>query len=129
MLKSNTKIARQRIRKYITDGFTSLDDYEPTTEREVAQYILDEFCAEYINHNKNWQRQYGSYQNAFECWCAGLPTVLDTTFFYNVSAIDLVGDLLDETEEERNRFPETTAAVFMARLIWRELFAMGGVIK
>ena len=39
---------------------------------------------------------------------AGLPSVLDTCYFYNRSAVDDLGAILEETESEKAKRGETT---------------------
>ena len=58
---------------------------------------------------------------AFADWCAGLPSVLDTLYFYNRSAVDDLGAILEETEQEKNRYTEQQAEQLLTSLIYREL--------
>ena len=51
-----------------------------------------------------------SSENArFYEWDSGLPCVLDCGYFYNRSAVADLGDILEETEEEKKRFDEMHA--------------------
>ena len=55
-------------------------------------------------------------------WMQGLPTafpVADDIFLH--SAVDFLGDLLDETEEEKQRFTEEQAEKSSVYLLYREL--------
>lgn len=55
-------------------------------------------------------------------WMQGLPTafpVADDIFLH--SAVDFLGDLLDETEEEKQRFTDEQAEKRSVYLLYREL--------
>ena len=54
-------------------------------------------------------------------WCSGLPGVLDTCYYYNRSAVDDLGAILEETDEERARYTEEQAEKMLTTLIYREL--------
>ena len=54
-------------------------------------------------------------------WCQGLPSVIDTCYYYNRSAVEDLGDILEETEEERNRYTEQDAERLLSCLIYREI--------
>lgn len=58
---------------------------------------------------------------AFADWCAGLPGVLNTCYYYNRSAVDDLGAILEETSEEKARYTEEQAEKTLTTLIYREL--------
>lgn len=122
MLKTNSKEAKNRIRLWIMDHFEP-ENYgieKPETFKESARIILETFEKEYL-YGYNMRR---NRQEVFADWCYGLPSILDTTAYcYNGSAVDLLGDLLDETPEERNKYDEMEAENLMTWLIYRELTA------
>ena len=60
-------------------------------------------------------------QQGFIDWCAGLPSILDTCYYYNRSAIKDLGDILEQTEEERAKYTESDAERLLSILIYREL--------
>lgn len=72
----------------------------------------------YINYSINY---YGGYYEMFRYWATGLPSILNCDFVYNVSAKDLLGYWLEETEEEKNRYSEQQAEEMTLKLIFREL--------
>lgn len=116
MLRTNSKKAAENIRAYIVDGFTpeGYTDNPPQDFPNIAAFILDTFRNE----------KYGCPQNeavAFADWCAGLPSVLDTLYFYNRSAVDDLGAILEETEQEKTRYTEQQAEQLLTSLIYREL--------
>lgn len=117
MLKTNSKLVAERIRNYITKNFNGVN-YEiekPDTFKETAQIIYRIFKAE-----KQDNRPIAE-QLLFEDWAAGLPSILDTCYYYNRSAVDDLGAILDQTEEEKNRYTETQAEKLLTTLIYREI--------
>ena len=123
MLKTNTKRAAENIRLYIVDNFTpeNYTDNPPQEFEQIAAFILDCFRSEFLP-NENARRYYHyNEQAAFADWCAGLPSVLDTCYFYNRSAVDDLGELLEETEAEKARYTEEQAEKTLTYLIYREL--------
>ena len=115
-----TKKAIGNIRAYIMDNFTPANYTEnpPKDFPGVAAFILDTFRKEKMSdfhyHNCN-------EFSAFTDWCQGLPAVLDTCYYYNRSAVDDLGRILEETAEEKARFTEEEAERRLTWLIYREL--------
>lgn len=118
MLKTNTRQARRNVQKYIMDGFNP-DGFEAAeTFAEVAAVIMAVFNAE--------KPAEGSFTRMTEAqrftdWAQGLPSILDTCYYYNRSAVDDLGEILEETEAEKTRFTETQAEERLTYLIYREL--------
>lgn len=125
MLKTNSKKARENIRAYIVanfgaEGYENRPD-ESATFTEIARFILEQFRAEKYHTAQDF-RYYGYNEaRAFADWCAGLPSVIDTCYFYNRSAVADLGAILEETETERNRYTEADAENLLTALIYREL--------
>jgi hypothetical protein len=124
MLKTNTKKARENIRAYILEHF-SPEGYEvnqtPATFEEAAAIILDTFAEEKPHSAAYIYRWSLSDFQVFRDWCQGLPSILDTCYYYNRSAVDDLGAILEETPEEKARFTESEAEERLTVLIWREL--------
>ena len=122
MLRTNSKKANENIRAYIMDKFTpeNYTDNPPKDFPEVAAFILDTFRREYA-HILNYDYYKGNEFAAFADWCSGLPSVLDTCYYYNRSAVDDLGRILEETAEEKARFTEAEAEHRLTWLIYREL--------
>lgn len=119
MLKTNCKKAMENIRAYIEQNFDCTGyelKKEPETFREKACFILETCRSE---------KRYSSYgmsdYEIFKDWCQGLPGALDTCYYYNRSAVDDLAEILEETEEEKNRFTESEAEEKLTCLIYREL--------
>ena len=118
MLKTNSKQARENIRNYIINRF-DCSDYSPEKEpegfAEIAKFILSTFRDEKVN----WQKI--PEVDLFADWAAGLPAVLDTCYYYNRSATDDLGEILNETQAERDTYSEDQAQKFLSSLIYWQL--------
>lgn len=116
MIKTNSKEARAKVRAYIVENFTDYDQRsaEGRSFEEVASYIAEGFACEKIAYNKekrgrNFDHYHCSLQDLFEEWAQGLPSILDCCYYYNRSAVKDLGDILEQTEEERNKYTEQQA--------------------
>ena len=120
MLKTNSKKARENIHRYIVDNFTPDNyDLEPSNDfATVAKVIYNCFIEEKSGIN-DWSRV--SESVIFADWCAGLPSIFNTCYYYNRSAVDDLGVILEETEAEKARFTEDDAAKLLSSLIFREI--------
>ena len=129
MLKTNSKVARERVRAYVLANCEDVREsmlydaecgrlhFSPNAEstNDVLKYIWSVFMD---NHGR-YIRRGETYQTEFSYFASGLPfNVFD--YHYNVSAVDLVGDILEETAEERARYSEDDAEKLMDYLIFRE---------
>lgn len=123
MIRSNSKRAIDNIQKYIIAGF-SCENYEveniPTTFPEIARFILDR-CNDEKFYATSCARDRVPTIAVFEDWCQGLPSSLDTCYYYNRSAVSDLGEILEETQEETDRYDESRAAKMLTSLIYREL--------
>lgn len=120
MIKSNSKKAITAVRKYIMDN-TDFSDYgleNPTTFSETASALMHTFYEEKIRFNKRPM----SYQEAFIDWLQGLPSVFDSLYYYNRSAVNDLGSILEESEEEKAKYTEDKAERMLSCLIWREIY-------
>lgn len=125
MLKTNSKQARENIRTYIMEHFdpSSYDEVNqhPETFEEVARIIWDTFQAEKYYSMEQINRYGLSLQACFIDWCQGLPSILDTCYYYNRPATADVGKILEETPKEMEHYDESVAADLLTRLIFREI--------
>lgn len=123
MLRTNSKKAAENIRAYIVDGFTpeNYTDNPPQEFSEIAAFILDTFRSEKYHLPEDRYYYHGCELSAFQDWCAGLPSVLDTCYFYNRSAVDDLGAILEETEQKKSRYTEQQAEQLLTNLVYREL--------
>lgn len=123
MLKTNSKKAIENIKNYIVNNFdfTNYEDgttEEPTTFEAIAKFIYKCFIEEKRYNNDNYKY---SEQAIFLDWCSGLPSVIDTCYFYNRSAVDDLAVILEETEEEKAKYSESDAEKLLTNLIYREI--------
>jgi hypothetical protein len=129
MLHTNCKQARENIRAYIKDHFDP-SGYElekvPDTFSGIARCILETFADEKRYSTQYYLRYSISDQAAFMDWCQGLPSILDTCYYYNRSAVDDLAKILEETPEEASRYTEAQAENLLTRLIFRELMRGAG---
>lgn len=120
MLKTNSKQARQNVQAYIMEHFDGCN-YEietPDNFKECAAIILKVFRSE-KPADGGYSRM--SESERFTDWAQGLPSILDTCYYYNRPALDDLGAILEETESEKARFDETQAESLLTSLIYREL--------
>ena len=123
MLKTNTKKAAENIRLYIADNFTpeNYTDNPPQEWQGIAAFILDCFRSELLP-NENARRYYHYNElAALADRCARRTSGLDWCYFYNRSAVDDLGAILEETAEEKARYTEEQAEKLLTTLIYREL--------
>ena len=118
MLKINSKQAIENIRNYIINRF-DCSDYSPEKEpegfTEIAKFILTTFRDEKENYQNIPE------QDLFIDWAQGLPSVLDTCYYYNRSASDDLGEILNETQAERDKYTDQEAAQLLTSLMYRQL--------
>ena len=88
MLKTNSKQARENVREYIVNHFNP-DSYDFRGDSSdfatVARYIMARFEREKLGER-------GTRAELFEDWCAGLPSVLDTCYYYNCAIVTVLYD-------------------------------------
>lgn len=101
-------------------GFTG-ENYSietPETFKDTAAVIMKIF-----NSEKPAEGAYSrmNEQECFTDWAQGLPSILDTCYYYNRSAVDDLGAILEETAEEKARYSEQNAEQLLTALIYREL--------
>lgn len=131
MLKSNSKKAKENIRQYIIDNFTpeNYTDTPPESFDKIARFIFETFRAEKYNCAEDFRYYRNNEAEAFADWCAGLPSLLDTCYYYNRSAVDDLAAILEESEAEKQRFTEEEAENLLTTLIYREIKNAGRARK
>ena len=123
MLKTNSKKAKENLQQYIINNFdsTGYTETQPEGWREIATFIVETFRSEKYHLIEDFKYYKNNELLAFIDWAQGLPSALDTCYFYNRSAVDDLGDILEETQEERNKHTETDAEQLLTRLIYTVL--------
>ena len=120
-LRGSSRAARQNIREYINLHFDP-SNYDPAfvgpvNFARVAPFIWNVFEAE-----KPRKYNPGTDFKRFEDWCSGLPSVLDTCYYYNRSAVEDLGNILQETQEKRSKYTERQAEQTLTALIFWEIW-------
>ena len=123
MLKTNSKKAMENIRAYIIENFDaeSYTETPPETWPEIARFILETFRSEKYSLINDFRYYHGNEYSAFFDWCAGLPTLLDTCYFYNRSAVKDLSGILEEPKTESSKYDESDAEKLLTTLIYRAL--------
>lgn len=129
MLRTNSKKAMENIKKEITDSYEAANEYytyegrEAKTDfNEICADILEAFRIERLEHDCYYIAGGASKSEIFMDWMAGLPTafpVSDDVFLR--SAVDFLGNILEETEEEKARYSDEQAEKLACNLLYREL--------
>ena len=125
MLHANSKQAHENLKQYIRRNYdpTGHDGLAEDTAdfTDIAKSIMKTFESEKY-YTDSYAVAYGySKEDVFVDWCAGLPSVLDTCYYCDRSAVDDLGGILEETEEEKKRFTESQAEDKLTRMIYLEL--------
>jgi hypothetical protein len=125
MLRTNSKQVKEAIRAYIMqeavdvdNGYIPFEDLKTAAEAIKAD-VIRVMQGDYYNRLHNLS---GWSFKDFNYWVHGLPGLLDLPFIYKQpAAVDILGDILQETPAERARYTETQADEMLCRLIFREL--------
>lgn len=123
MLKTSSKKAKENIQQYIVDNFTpeSYTDENIKGFENIATYTLNTFRSEKYNCKEDYRYYNNNEQLAFIDWCAGLPSLLDTCYYYNRSAVADVAKILEQSESESKKYSESESERLLTMLIYREL--------
>lgn len=116
MVKANSKQARENLKGYIMKAWNIEEGEEMRTWEETKADIVEDF---HIRAYRSEAERRQNRQEAFKGWLQGLPRNLGD--FYLSRAVDDLGDILEETDEERNRYSEDKAEEKLAYLIYREV--------
>lgn len=92
-LKTTNKEARLAIRQYILDHFDpcGYDFTGPCSFPNVARFILSVHAKEKAYSPEYQSRKGYTNEQVFIDWCQGLPSILDTCYYYNRSAVADLG--------------------------------------
>ena len=121
MLKTNSKKARENTLNYIFSDSEYLEDranYDDVileTKEDYAAFVWRCFIEEY----GCFVPRLGA-QKAFEDWAQGLALGGMFCYYYNVSAVDTLAGILEETPEQAGKYTEEQAEKLLTYLIFRE---------
>lgn len=112
------------LRRYIINHFEP-EGYEnaPAPTGERGCYDMEQFpeIACYILDTMRIEKQYCTYRReyeAFKDWAQGLPSILDTCYYCNRSAVDEIANLYNR---RKSSWGEQMAEEQLTRLIYKEL--------
>ena len=126
MLQTNSKKAIENTRDYIIKHFNG-ENYGFSGDRkdfhDVACFIYKCFKEEKCKYSESYYSRIGySMKDIFIEWAEGLPSVIDTCYYYNRSAVDDLSEILEEDEEEKQKYnDERTAEKLLTYLIYLEI--------
>jgi hypothetical protein len=130
MLKTNSKKAQQNLRAYIVENFEGGNyspkyDYIYTAEEVgkpldtvfsmVAWAIWTEYRREADGDNRDIKDV-----DRFTEWTSGLPSVFRCDYWLGSAKEDL-GNILEESESEKERFTSDEAEAFLSRIIYNAI--------
>lgn len=137
MLKSNSKQAIERIQDYVCNHVNF--DYDSVNEKHY--YVMELEKRHENGENINMFSVYAhalynimyeeviayskmnrSFQDSFIYWRKGSPSCFDTGYYVNRSAVDDLGDILEQTALQRSKYTESQAEEMLTRLIFREIY-------
>ena len=127
MLKSNSKKACNNIRNYIMEDFDYISEsanYSGVTldEKNITSVIAYAFGIFEEEKKYEIERNYGCASYAiFQDWAQGLALGGLFCYYYNRSAVDDLGAILEESESEKAKYSERQAEEMLTRLIYREM--------
>lgn len=119
MLRTNSKAVISKIHNYIVENYDGSGyDLAPTTN-------FDEICANiwglFYKEMVMGDRRRASLSDYWEDYCSGLPSILCCDYYVRGSTVDLLGDMLEQTKEEREKYTEEQAEKRFTYLLFREI--------
>lgn len=136
-LKTNSEKAIANIwdyiRNYTEDTFEEAKEweleqgnefnYDFSSNQDLASWIFDTFKSEksYAVNAKYLYTHKTSLFDIFEEWASGLALGGLFCYYYNREAKEDLGNILEETEEEKARFNEQDAENYLTRIIFNQV--------
>ena len=135
MLRTNEKKLNNKVKNYIIENFKdfqlenatyqydhlhTLESVDSNNYTEVCNAINCVFFCEMLENDKRWNAGRLSREDAFINWCQGLPAAINCDYYLH-SAVDLLGEWLEETEEEKKKYSERQAETRITQILYREL--------
>lgn len=126
MLRTNSKKAIENIKNYImTDAGYIAEYYNGTISEDNTEAVMLGMWECFKDEKRHEiERNYHCTSYAiFKDWASGLALGGLFCYYYNRSAVDDLGKILEETEAEKVKYTEAKAEEMLTRLIYRELRA------
>lgn len=124
-MRTNSKKAKEKIKKYLFNELFDDEGYDHMefkkekylNEKEKALLILEIFYKE-MQYTKKEDFNFRNFEN----YLRGLPTIIQSAdYYYHNSAVDILGDILEETPETKNKYNELQAEKLLSYLIFKEI--------
>lgn len=122
MLRTNTKKARENVKKYIEDNVKDylvsnyeINEKDIDTFEGLAKAIWNIYKSEH-----GYTRNFGTLAD-FTDYAQGLALGGLFCYYYNRSALNDVANILEETDEEKATYTEEKAESLLTYLIYREV--------
>ena len=128
MLRTNSKKAIANLRSYIVEniGQELFDELVESKEYQVpdkktsfdiaADFVYFCFKKEMLEHDLRYKAGQISELELFERWAQGLASAFNFDYYLGGQAVDDLGGILEETEEEKNRYSDQQAEELWKRL-------------
>lgn len=116
MLKTNSRQAKENLKSYIMTSWNLEAEQQGRTWEETQEDIKESF---YFQAYRSEYERKQNKQEAFKNWLSGLPHGLGD--FFLCQAVEDLGNILEQTEAERNKYTEDQASESLAYLIYREV--------
>ena len=127
MLRTNSKKAAENIRNYIMEDFEYLQERADYRNMKLDKNNVDQVLAlawsifkEEKSGEINRYRFINEYQ-VFKDWASGLALGNLFCYYYNRSAVEDLGNILEESAAEKAKYKEEDAEELLTRLIYREM--------
>lgn len=121
MLKTNSKKAKENINGFIVENFTPGNEMLHNLELpNLCKVILTHFRSEVYSCDEDFKYFKNSEFEAFRYWCSGLPSVFNCDFYLG-KAKNYIAEILEETENEKNKYSENEAVKLLEKLLYCEL--------
>lgn len=129
MRKLNCKEVNEALKKEIMDSYESAEEYftydgaEMKTEyNDICKDILKSFEREKLNNDLAYKAGRISKQDLFIEWMSGLPSSFPVSCdIFLGCATEWLGNILDETEAEKQKYSDSKAERASCLILYREL--------
>lgn len=129
MRKLNCKEVNEALKKEIIDSYESAEEYytydgaEMKTEyNDICKDILKSFEREKLNNDLAYKAGRVSKRDLFIEWMSGLPSSFPVSCdIFLGYATEWLGNILDETETEKQKYSDSKAERTACLILYREL--------
>lgn len=129
MRKLNCKEVNEALKNEIMDSYESAEEYytydgaEMKTEyNDICKDILKMFECEKLNGDLRYKASNMSKRDLFVEWMSGLPSSFPVSCdIFLGSAAEWLGNILDETETEKQKYSDSKAERISCLILYREL--------